>query len=477
MDAKLFFRQLSDHSGLCAVDGTHEISYSRITELAQIHAGMLETAGLGADPIRGQRAVAVDISIGWRAIPLFLAALRQKVTLVPVDPARNPGLTDKVLGWIAPDSYITPALVNEDGVIRSGLQRAAAAPREELRDVAAVLYTSGTTGRPKGVMLTYDNIWSNVGSILGYFKPDREDRLYLFRPLTYASALTGELLPSLFRGAAVYFRPPDTNPLSTMKSIRQDGITILGTTPTVAATFARFRKRYDFGSLRVLMLSGECLTVRQAELIAEAFPDAAVWNAYGLTEASPRISCLTETGAFLERKGCVGKPLAGVEVEVRVEEAEGRTAADGEEGVLYVRGPNVMKGYYGDPAATSSKIRGGWLRTGDRAAIRKGEIYILGRADSLIIRGGVNMDPSEIESELMKLGGIKEALVFADSSEGRTRVHAWITCEQGIPMKQIRSRIIHEIKDSRLWPDVIELKEELPKTASGKLIRPIQSLR
>lgn len=477
MDAKLFFRQLSDHSGLCAVDGDHEVSYSRITELAQIHAGMLETAGLGADPNRGQRVVAVDISVGWRAIPLFLAALRQKVTLVPVDPVKNPGLTEKVLGWTDPDLYITPVHMNEDGVLRSGLRRTAAAPREELRDVAFVLYTSGTTGRPKGVMLTYGNIWSNVGSILGYFKPDREDRLYLFRPLTYASALTGELLPSLFRGAAVYFRPPDTNPLSTMKSIRQDGITILGTTPTVAATFARFRKRYDFGSLRCLMLSGECLTARQAELIAEAFPDAAVWNAYGLTEASPRISCLAEPGAFLERKGCVGKPLAGVEVQVRVEEAEGRTAADGEEGVLYVRGPNVMKGYYGDSEATSSKIRGGWLRTGDRAVIRKGEIYILGRADSLIIRGGVNMDPSEIESELMKLEGIREALVFADNSEGRTRVHAWIACEQGVLMKQIRSTIIHEIKDSRLWPDVIELKEELPKTASGKLIRPIQSLR
>ncbi|MCY9591233.1 long-chain fatty acid--CoA ligase [Paenibacillus chitinolyticus] len=477
MDAKLFFRQLLDHSGLCAVDGTHEVSYSRITELAQSHARMLEIAGLVADPNRGQRTVAIDVSVGWRAIPLFLAALRQKVTLVPVDPAKNPGLTENVLSWINPDLYITPELLNEDGELLPGLKPVTASPREELRDVAVVLYTSGTTGRPKGVMLTYGNIWSNVGSILGYFKPAPEDRLYLFRPLTYASAFTGELLPSLFRGAAVYFRPPDTNPLSTMKSIQRDGITILGTTPTVAATFARFRKRFDFGSLRCLMLSGECLTVRQAELIAEAFPGAAVWNAYGLTEASPRISCLTEVGAFLNRKGCVGKPLAGVEVKVLAEEAKGRAAAEGEEGVLYVRGPNVMKGYYGDPAATSLKIKGCWLRTGDRAVIREGDIYILGRADSLIIRGGVNMDPSEIESELMKLRGIKEALVFADHSEDRTRVHAWITCEKGVPMTQIRSTIVHEIKDSRLWPDVIEMKEELPKTASGKLIRPIQSLR
>ncbi|MVO98877.1 class I adenylate-forming enzyme family protein [Paenibacillus lutrae] len=473
MDSRQFFSELYKHGGVCAADGTGGfMTYKQLRERMEQNAQILTRLGFGKSNSKGQQLLAVDVSLGFRVVPVYLAALLLNITLIPVDPLRNPALSDKILRWTKAELYITDSSLDSLGKILPGsLPGTIPSHRQELSEVAVVLYTSGTTGRPKGVMLTYGNIWSNLRSILDYFTLTPKDRLYLFRPLTYASAFTGELLPALYKGAAVYFKPGDINPIGTMKSLARDGITALGVTPTVAAAFARFRSRYDFSGLRYLILSGECLSAAHAEQITAAFPAAGIWNAYGLTEASPRISCLTEAGAVIRKKGCVGRPLAGVKV--KVADSQGRPVPEGQEGILYAAGPNIMKGYYGDPEATARKITDGWLCTGDRAVIREGEIYVLGRSDFLLIRGGINMDPSEIESELTRIPQIREALVFGETSEGRTRVHAWITCDSGAEIPQIRSTIIRTIRDSRLWPDVIEIKQELPKTASGKLIRPI----
>jgi long-chain acyl-CoA synthetase len=449
----------------------HEVSYQELIRAVEWNSVVFRKLGYGTGG-RGQPVIALNVLLGWRAVPILLAALLQRITVVPVDTFRNPGLTGQILSTARPELMLDTQHTDEQGRLRLGLIPGIF-PRSlpELEDVALIMYTSGTSGFPKGVMLTYANLWSNLSDILGYFDIGAGDRLLLVRPLTHASAITGELLPGLYNGSPIVIKPNDATPLSAIREIVERRISVLCTTPTVAAALARIAFRHDVSGLRRIILSGEMLLETPLSKIREAFPETAIGNAYGLTEAAPRISCLTDLseGSGLQS---VGKPLRSVRLKIADE--SGETAVEGSRGVLWISGPNIMKGYFRDDTATAGKLKDGWLVTSDLASFHEGELFVHGRADDVFIRGGINIHPLEIESYLLEIDGISEALVFARQEDKGTRISAWVVAAPELDRHDIYKRVLSHQPDSRLWPDVIEVKTSLPKTPSGKLLRPKQ---
>lgn len=467
-----FLNALSQHRGVCFLSSKgHEVSYEKLMQAIEWNALVFQKLGYGRSRA-GQPMIAVNVLLGWRAVPILLAAFMQQITVVPVDPYRNPQLTYQIIGEIRSELILDRHHADMEGRLQQDLiPNIVPQSRMELGDVALILYTSGTTGFPKGVMLTYSNLWSNLSDILNYLAIGLMDRLLMVRPLTHASAITGELLPALYRGSSIVMKPNEATPLSAIREIDEQRISLVCTTPTVAAALAHFAAKFDVSSLRCVMLSGELLLKAPLAKIRQAFPHATIGNAYGLTEASPRISCLTHMRDS-DALDCVGEPLS--HVQVKIANASGEAVRDGSRGVLWVCGPNIMKGYYQDEQATERKLKDGWLLTSDLATLRGGELFIHGREDDVIIRGGVNIHPYEVESYLLEMDGISEALVFGRQEDHGMKMSAWVVAEPALERQEIYRCILRLQPDSRLWPDVIEIKSHLPKTPSGKLIRPKQ---
>ncbi|MGX4583728.1 class I adenylate-forming enzyme family protein [Paenibacillus chitinolyticus] len=465
--------QIAGHDGILAWDGGREVaSYASVWSMTEKNASALSKLGfVKAEAGRPRQVLLASVSLGWRFLPVMLAALHTGVTLVPVDDSRYKGQSGAVRSRFPDALVLDEGNVGEDGGVL--VQRIPAAVRRAepaLADVAFLLGTSGTTGKPKAVMLTEANIASNTRAISAYFGLGQGDRLLVARSPVHASVLIGELLAGLVSGCSFSLHPTAASPMSLLKRAQADAVTVACMTPSAANLLAPFAERAEPGTLRKLVLSGECAHEFQLKRVAEAFPQAALWNAYGLTEASPRISCLRD-GWLAAGWSCAGTPLDGVDI--RIVDGEGRALREGEEGELLVRGPNIMKGYYADEAATAAKLAGGWLHTADLAAVRSGRLHVYGRSDSTIIRGGMNIHPAEVEAALLACGGVREAVVFsaADSRLGQ-KVHAWIVTEPGVDEKAVMRALTATELERRLLPDVLERKAALERTAAGKLVRP-----
>ncbi len=325
------------------------------------------------------------------------------------------------------------------------------AEEDDLSDTAVIMCTSGTTGKPKGVKLSEKNLLDNLNSIRDYFKVSESDRVLILRSLFHISALTGELFVALSEGADIYFLGNASLPIVAAKTVIDNGITVLCATPTLLNYLCDVFVRTDSKiPLRKVAVSGECLTRSVAQRMIEALPDAELFNVYGLTEASPRVTALLPED-FASHPESVGKPIKNVEIKI----------VDGE---LCVRGTNVTAGYYLNPEATEKKIKDGWLYTGDMAEIKDGFLYIKGRADDMIIRAGVNLYPQEIENVLLKSPNVREALALLKDGKILVRVVGTVTKNEVL-------KLCHDNLPTYAIPEQIEFVTSLPKTATGKLVR------
>lgn len=333
---------------------------------------------------------------------------------------------------------------------------------------ALLLCTSGTTGSPKGVMLSRENILTNLRDIEAYFEIDQWDKILILRPLYHCAVLTGEFLISLLKGLDIRFYSEKLDPSAVLELVRDHGITVLGGTPTLLQLLGRYALAGKAVSLRCIAVSGECLGKAGARHIRAAFPNALIYHVYGLTEASPRVAWLPPRyfDTFAEY---VGLPLNSVEIKIADE--QGKPLPLGQEGELCIRGRSVMTGYYREPEQTRRVLRGGWLHTGDMACIgENGFLRIRSRKDDMIIRAGMNIYPQEIENALKEDDRVEEVLAYGIKDElsgariglkvkgsfaGRDEVLA--LCREKLPPYE--------------RPAVIELVTQLPKNGSGKLLR------
>lgn len=341
----------------------------------------------------------------------------------------------------------------------------------ELSDVALIMCTSGTSGKPKGVMLTHSNLINNVKDICCYFQPSHGDTILIARPLYHCAVMVGEFLFSLIRGLNIHFYDGQYAPKTILK-MTCDGVTTLCGTPTMLNHQAMFVKQSGevMSHIKYIAVSGECLTDNVAKNIRKCFCEANIYSVYGLTEASPRVSYLPPS-LFDDYPTSVGLPLNSVKI--RIVDINGEEVAEGVDGCLQVTGPNIMKGYYMNKALTKSVISGHWLSTGDIAYIKNGLLYIKSRSDDMIIKAGMNIYPAEVENILSKLNFISEVLVYGIPKGDGWGIAAKVVLNdenRAYDAKTI-NKYVRQILPAYLYPDVLQVVDCIPKNASGKIIR------
>lgn len=320
-------------------------------------------------------------------------------------------------------------------------------------DLAFVMFTSGSTGAPKGVMLSDENIIENILAIEDYFRVCPGQKLLISRPLVHISAVTGELLFGLCRGLELDFYEEPFSAKRLARYIDGSGTEVFCCTPTVM----RHLSNYLTGDmLKTVSLSGERLSPSLTETLSRKYGHIGFYNAYGMTECSPRICALTPED-FSRKAGSVGRPVKGTAVSI-----------DG--GELCVSSKSVMRGYYRQSGLTRDKLSGGLLRTGDAAERdSEGYYYILGRTDEMIIRAGLNIYPQEIEGQVASCPGVDGCLVYGEEDENFSqRICLRYTGEAD--NAAVASWAARRLP-AHLMPGRIERASALPLTPGGKVRR------
>ena len=392
----------------------------------------------------------------------LLACFAAEVTAVPLSMRYGEAHCNKILDRIRPDAIIMDA-GGEIAVYR--LKDGQYIPPDE--HPALIMCTSGTTGTPKGAMLSERSIVTNVSDIADYFLLDRSDTILIARPLYHCAVLTGEFLTALVRGANIRFYSGQFNPAKMLTLIKEHRITAFCGTPTLLSVIARFNRSDATETLRHICISGECMRSDAGTKIRLAFPTCSIYHVYGLTEACPRVSYLPPK-YFSIYPDCVGIPLKSVSVKILND--RGIPCRKNEEGILYVKGDSIMLGYYGEPEKTRNILKDGWLCTGDIAVTNSaGFLKILGRMDDLIIKSGMNIYPAEVEGVLKQDSRVKEVLVYGFHTPFGTQIGMKLVGNFS-STKEVR-QLCMSVLPSFQVPAVIELVDSLPKNGSGKTIR------
>ena len=357
-----------------------------------------------AERLRGVHCCAIICASEMAAAMALLACFASEVTAVPLSMRYGKAHCNKILDNISPDAIIVDT--NDDIAVYKLKESQYVTPDEH---PALIMCTSGTTGKPKGAMLSERSVITNVSDIVDYFVMDKNDTILIARPLYHCAVLTGELLTAIVRGANVRFYSEQFNPVKMLEIIKEHKITAFCGTPTLLSIMARFNRSSVAGTLKHICISGECMSAEVGLKIHKAFPGCKIYHIYGLTEACPRVSYLPPEH-FEDYPDCVGIALKSVSIKILNE--QGELCRANEEGILYVKGDNVMLGYYREPEKTAKILKEGWLCTGDIAIINDvGFLKIKGRNDDLVIKAGMNIYPAEIEGALKEDSRVKEVLV------------------------------------------------------------------
>jgi amino acid adenylation domain-containing protein len=342
-------------------------------------------------------------------------------------------------------------------------------------DLAALIYTSGTTGNPKGVMMTHANMVFAAGSLSEYLRLDAEQRIMNVLPLAFDYGLY-QLLMSVRMQATLVLERSFVYPTQVLNRLEEEGVTVFPGVPTVYATLISMHERapLSFPSVQRVTNTAAGLPPSFHDPLREIFPNALVFRMYGLTECK-RVSYL-EPELLEEKPTSVGKAIPGTETLVL--DPEGRPVKAGETGVLHVRGPHVMVGYWGLPERTAEMLVEGpfpgerMLCTHDHFTVdEEGFLYFVGRSDDIIKSRGEKVSPVEVENALYAIPGVREAAVIGVPDEllGEA-IHAYVALDDGV---ELTARDIigscRERLESFMVPAEVIFRDELPKTASGKI--------
>lgn len=333
-------------------------------------------------------------------------------------------------------------------------------------DTAVILYTSGTTGRPKGVMLSHRNLVSNALSGRGteYEQRSEETQLAIL-PLAHAFGIVA-LNVMYLTGSKVVMHPRfDTS--TVLSAIERHRIDAFAGVPAmfVALLYTPDAEKYDTSSLQYCVSGSAPLPVNILEGFEQKF-GCTIREGYGLSEGSAALAGHT---LDMERKaGSVGKPSANIEIQVV--DAQDNPLPQGEIGEVVARGPNVMKGYYNMPEETKEALHNGWLHTGDMGRFDEdGYLYIVERKKDLIIRGGFNIYPRDIEEVLTSHPSVIEAAVIGVPSERMgEEVKAFVVVRTPIPAEALMAYCREKLANYKT-PSEIEFVNALPRNAIGKI--------
>ncbi|MBK6762279.1 MAG: long-chain fatty acid--CoA ligase [Micrococcales bacterium] len=462
-----------------------ELSYAALDAASSMAAGWLADLGVGP----GDRVGVMLPNIPQFPV-LYYGILRAGAVVVPMNPLFKSRevefyLTDSgakaMFAWdgIAAEAQpgaeaagVPCVLVGAD--FTAELAQHAPAPAVADRapdDTAVILYTSGTTGKPKGAELTHSNLLSNVGVAVDLFDGNPDDVIFGGLPLFHSFGQMCGLNAAMTCGATLTLIPR-FDPTKALEVLQRDKVTIMQGVPTMYVALVQHPEHsaYDTSSLRVSVSGGASLPVEILRGFESAF-DAILLEGYGLSETSPIASF---NHADRERKaGSIGTPIR--DVEMRLIDNDWNDTAPGEIGEIAIKGPNVMKGYWQRPDATAEAIRDGWFRTGDLATVdEEGYYFIVDRVKDMIIRGGYNVYPREVEEVLYEHPAVAEAAVVGvPDPEYGEEIGAAITLKPG--MTATPDEIADFVKEriaAYKYPRVVWfLADGLPKGPTGKILK------
>jgi long-chain acyl-CoA synthetase len=338
-------------------------------------------------------------------------------------------------------------------------------------EIAVILYTSGTTGKPKGAELTHLNLARNAEiASRTTCEVSAGDIVLGALPLFHSFGQTVGMNASLRVGACLTL-VPKFDPGEALATMQRDGVTHFYGVPTMFGALLHHpgRERFDTSALRNCITGGASMPVEVLRGFEQAF-GAIVLEGYGLSETSPVAS---SNHPEMERKpGSIGTPIEGVEM--RVVDEGGLEVAQGEVGEIVIRGHNIMKGYWQRPEATAEAMRGGWFHSGDMARVDEdGYFYIVDRKKDLIIRGGYNVYPREVEEVLYEHPKIREAAVVGvPHDEWGEEIGAAVVLHEG--EKLSAAEVSAYVKDriaAYKYPRVVWFLDDLPKGPTGKILK------
>jgi long-chain acyl-CoA synthetase len=435
---------------------------------------------------RGDRVLLVGENTADMVVAL-LAVIRLDAWAVPLNARMSPGEIDAIAAHCEPKllyfSAQSPEALSHaarfDAQPRSGALAGASLARRDgtaadaTEDVALMIYTSGSTGQPKGVMLTHANLDFVTRASLsqGVLLPG--DRIFHALPVSHSFGLVSALLCALRAGATLQLCTRfSADRLA--HAILHDGVTVFQGVPAMYARLvewsAQSGRALQPNRLRLCYIGGSQIDpTRKAQ--AEALLGLQLHHGYGLTESAP--AATRTIGHPPPSKITAGWPIPGIEVVVRDEQA--RVLPPGERGEVCIRGPNVMKGYFRDPEQTRAAIDAeGWLRTGDIGEFGPdGDLAIVGRIKEMIIHGGFNVYPAEVEIAIGAFPGVAQCAVVGRPLEGDEEVVAFIEPQAGCAIdtgalqRFLRERLA-PYKIPREW----HVMAQLPASGTGKVLKP-----
>ena len=488
-----------DRTALVADGARH--SYAELLDTALRLARALQDRGVR----RGDR-VAVYLENGWPTVVSVYATLLAGGVLMVINPQTK---ADK-LAYMLADSEAR-VLIAEAALARSflpALDRASsvetvvcvgpppAAPRPLLAfddllaatapspraagvipiDLAALIYTSGSTGNPKGVMLTHQSMLFAVGSITEYLRLGSEDRILNVLPLAFDYGLY-QLLMAVALGATLVLERSFTFPVPVLARVAEEQVTVFPLVPTVAATLlALNKKRSDWVLPSVTRVTNTAAALPADFIVrlAEIFPHALIFPMYGLTECK-RVSYL-EPEMVATRPTSVGKAIPGTEVFLL--SPAGEPVPPGEPGILHVRGPHVMLGYWRQPELSARMLKPGRY-PGERVLCthdvftmdEEGYLSFVGRTDDIIKTRGEKVSPVEVENVLHRVPGVREAAVIGvpDEALGEA-IRAFVVPDEGVTLTEqdVKKACLAALESFMVPRDVVFVPE-LPKTSNAKV--------
>jgi long-chain acyl-CoA synthetase len=424
-------------------------------EVLQAYAGILKAGGV---------IVPVVFLLGPDEVRHILADSEAKVVVTA------PELLGKIEGWTGTVVLVGagPGGLAWDEVVAAEPETFATVDRDD-GDLAVILYTAGTTGRPKGVALSHANLASNAQAAASLYELDRTAWSLMVLPLSHSYGLTVMNAGSILGTRGVLLRW--FNPEGVLDTIQRYRVESMAGVPTMFVYLLHYPDagRFDTSSMRSWGSGAAPLPLEIVEPFEKKF-GGRILEGYGLTEASPVVSAHRFSG--VRKLGSVGPPIPGVEVAI-LDEADGAMPV-GEVGEVCVRGPNVMQGYYRLPDETRHTLRNGWLHTGDMGRLdADGYLYIVERKKDLIIRGGFNIYPREVEEVLYAHPAVAEVAVVGmrDPLMGE-EVLAFVALKRGAATN---ADALIEFCQERLakykCPKQVRFVEALPKSPIGKILR------
>jgi len=287
----------------------------------------------------------------------------------------------------------------------------------DIDDVAIMLHTSGTTSNPKRVMLTHNNLICNVESNIESLMLSEDDRTLIVLPMCFGYCNTAQFLTHVYLGASMVIYSGMFMPSKFFETLQNQKITNCTVVPTMLLMILeyRYKENYDINMLKYICFGGSKMPEHKLKLLINTFKNVGFVHTYGQTEASPRVTMLGPQFA-LSKIGSVGKPIP--RVEVKVVDSTNNEVLQCVIGEIMVSGENVMKGYFKRPDLNEKIIENGWLHTGDLGYFDSdGFLYIVGRKKNMIISGGINIYPEEIEEVIMNHPNVKDVCVISEQHE------------------------------------------------------------